>query len=243
MLSIPALLKRFVVICVVLLGIAELGFLGTMRTMAQESDWEAQLKEIEEATFKYTLYQVQQGDALSQWILGDAYALGEVVPKDSAKATEWYRKAAGQGDSDMQWLLGLYYQYGLKSVPKDEVEAAKWYRESAEQGNLLGQGSLAYAYFMGKGVPQDMAEAERWNKKFEEQVRVIVKSGFKNLLSFFSLGIPSRQEEGSDAQGRILLEKTIADAQEEEEFNLENFIELSRSIADILRETQRQIEE
>ena len=48
-------------------------------------------------------------------------------------ATEWFRKAAEQGDADSQLDLGWMYLDGL-GVPKDEKEAAKWFQKAADQG-------------------------------------------------------------------------------------------------------------
>ena len=48
------------------------------------------------------------GDKSSQSEIGMAYSLGDVVPKDYAKAASWYRKAAEQGDSWAQYSLGWF---------------------------------------------------------------------------------------------------------------------------------------
>jgi TPR repeat protein len=38
--------------------------------------------------------------------MGLSYAAGRGVSVDNAKAAEWYRKAAEQGDADAQYELG-----------------------------------------------------------------------------------------------------------------------------------------
>jgi len=45
------------------------------------------------------------------------YEKGEGVPKGAAKAVEWYRKAAEQGDANGQNNLGRMYDAG-EGVPK-----------------------------------------------------------------------------------------------------------------------------
>ncbi|MDR1611368.1 MAG: SUMF1/EgtB/PvdO family nonheme iron enzyme, partial [Planctomycetota bacterium] len=47
----------------------------------------------------------EAGDALSQYILGEAYASGAGVERDRAEASSWFRKAAEQGDAEARsWV-------------------------------------------------------------------------------------------------------------------------------------------
>ena len=55
------------------------------------------------------------------------------VTKDYAKAMEWYRKAADQGNMYGEFNIGLLYEFGY-GVTKNLDEAAKWYRRAANQG-------------------------------------------------------------------------------------------------------------
>src|SRR5437660_869175 len=79
------------------------------------------------------------GDADGQVRLGRMYAKGEGVPKDAAKAVEWYQKAAVQGDEAAQFSLGLSYLIG-DGVPEDSVLAYAWLNLSAAQGNENAKG-------------------------------------------------------------------------------------------------------
>ena len=67
----------------------------------------------------------EAGDAKGQYFLGVAYAIGDGVPKDAAKALEWQQKAAAQGNADAQYMLGFMYGDG-QGVPKDNVLAHMW---------------------------------------------------------------------------------------------------------------------
>ena len=58
------------------------------------------LKEVAE-----TLKAAEKGDAEAQNFLGWMYAHGSGVRKSKAQAIKWYRKAAGQGDSDAKRAL------------------------------------------------------------------------------------------------------------------------------------------
>jgi TPR repeat protein len=54
-----------------------------------------------------------QGNAASQFKLGNMYHHGEGVPQDFAAAVTWYRKAADQGDAEAQLHLGNMYDFGM----------------------------------------------------------------------------------------------------------------------------------
>ena len=61
------------------------------------------------------------------------YFYGEGVPKDYIEAAKWYRKAAEQGLSPAQGMLGAMYAEG-KGVPKDEIEGLAWLNIAAAAG-------------------------------------------------------------------------------------------------------------
>jgi len=85
------------------------------------------------------------------------------VPKDSAEAVKWYRKAAEQGSAAGQYGLGLMCSNG-DGMPKDSAEAVKWFRKAAEQGFAAAQYNLGVMYYTGDGVPEDEIEALAWYK-------------------------------------------------------------------------------
>ena len=83
----------------------------------------------------------EQGDAISQFILGQMYRNGRGVPKDDKTALKWYTLAADQGLAYAQTHLGYMYRWGLGG-PKDYKTAAKWWTRAAEQGNAYAQRNL-----------------------------------------------------------------------------------------------------
>lgn len=82
--------------------------------------------------------QAESGDANAQFGLGWMYANGKGVPKDAAKAVEWYQKAAAQGIAAAQYSLGSLYAVG-EGVPKDWVLAYAWANLAAAQGDELAK--------------------------------------------------------------------------------------------------------
>ena len=104
----------------------------------------------------------EQGYPDAQFSLGKMYSNGNGVPKNDTKALKWFRKAAEQGHTLAQTILGAIYLWEGQGTPKDYVEAVRWYRRAAEQGNPNAQFSLGIMYKMGWGVSQDYVQAYKW---------------------------------------------------------------------------------
>jgi TPR repeat protein len=66
-----------------------------------------------------------KGDPGAQEIMGERYADGDGVPKDSAKALKWYLRAAQQGNAKAQKELGDLYLKG-DGAPQDFAQAYFW---------------------------------------------------------------------------------------------------------------------
>ncbi|HHE9990226.1 TPA: tetratricopeptide repeat protein, partial [Haemophilus influenzae] len=96
----------------------------------------------------------EQGDAISQFLLGGMYEEGLGVKQDYFEAVKWYRKAADKGDAAAQFNLGVMYSQG-QGVKQDDFEAVKWFRKAAEQGEANAQFNLGNMYANGRGVKQD----------------------------------------------------------------------------------------
>src|SRR5690606_11462349 len=75
-------------------------------------------------------------------MVGSLYHTGDGLPKNYAKAVEWYRKAADRGNAVAQYNLGTIYRAG-KGVPKNTDEAMKWYRLAAAQNYEAAKTELA----------------------------------------------------------------------------------------------------
>jgi GAF domain/Sel1 repeat/PilZ domain len=72
------------------------------------------------------------------------------------------RSAAGQGDADAQWQMGVRYHNG-EGVPRDDTQAMQWFLRAAEQGHVIAQATLGAYYWAGRGVPQDLSKAYFWS--------------------------------------------------------------------------------
>jgi TPR repeat protein len=80
-------------------------------------------------------------DAAAMTLLGEIYNQGLGVPMDPAKAAEWYRLAARQGESHAMASLGLMALDG-RGVPKNAEEGRKWLDQAAQNGDAIASYNL-----------------------------------------------------------------------------------------------------
>ena len=101
---------------------------------------------------------VEQGNAVAQYLLGNAYLEGKYIHQSFERAVELLESAALQGYSIAQNALGELLLNGL-GVSKNESLAFEWFSKSANQGFALGLFNLAFCYKDGAGVKQDVLKA------------------------------------------------------------------------------------
>ncbi|MEA3372463.1 MAG: tetratricopeptide repeat protein [Campylobacterota bacterium] len=68
-----------------------------------------------------------------------------------AEALKWYLKAAEQGFSRSQYIIGIWLLWG-RHIQRDEDEGVKWLEKAAEQGNAWALYALANFYKIGRMV-------------------------------------------------------------------------------------------
>lgn len=103
-----------------------------------------------------------QAGAVSNHALGLAYALGDGVEQDPAKAFEHFVKAARAGYAPAQYRAGLARAYG-EGVDKDLARAVEWYEKAALQGHAIARRNLGLIYQSGgPGVAPDASLALAW---------------------------------------------------------------------------------
>lgn len=86
--------------------------------------------------------------AVSNYELGMAYALGNTLEQDDAKAFEHFNRSAQEGYAPAQYRLGVAYANG-DGTGRDPARAVEWYEKSAGQGHTAAQRSLALIYLKG----------------------------------------------------------------------------------------------
>jgi len=79
----------------------------------------------------------------AQTLVGWAYQTGRGVAVDYHQASDWYRKAAGRGDSCAIANLGLMSLLG-QGAPPDDIEAYVWLQSAVGLGHTGLQPVLAW---------------------------------------------------------------------------------------------------
>jgi TPR repeat protein len=105
--------------------------------------------------------QAEQGDARSQYALGQMLAEGQGVEVNAREAVKWLESAADQGLADAQAYLGWLYEHG-EGVRKSERKAVQLYESAANQGQASAQNNLGRMYANGTGVKRNFFEAFKY---------------------------------------------------------------------------------
>ena len=106
----------------------------------------------------------QAGDPLAMNNMGMAYATGDGVPKDAAKARELFAKAADANSTEAMFNLALMTSEG-DGGPKDEAAARSLFEKAAARDHV-GAMERAGAYALaGRGGPKDEAAAKNYFEK------------------------------------------------------------------------------
>jgi len=107
--------------------------------------------------------------------IGDMYADGNGVPRDTTEAERWYQHGVDMATvgTEAGWLMADVYLANAylqsKGVPRDYSEAMYWMKDAAEHGNRQAQANLGSMYRDGQGTPQSYGEAMYWYRKAADQ--------------------------------------------------------------------------
>lgn len=101
----------------------------------------------------------KQGQANAQYDVGMMYFRGRGVTKDDVLAEQWLNKAANQGHTSAQTILGTMYTMTDLGIPPNFELAVKWLRKAAEQGSHHSLLMLGRMYEQGRGVPANLVIA------------------------------------------------------------------------------------
>ncbi len=140
-------------------------------------------KELSLAEIDSIKIKAEQGDSVSQLVLGSFYAKGESgFPKDSEKAIEWLEKSAMQKNPSALSYLGYLYADG--QLVKRDMQKAIQYRElAAENGDASVKWTLGSAYLYGFLVPKNQMKALHWITRAAEDGYV---EAIKKLIEIYT---------------------------------------------------------
>lgn len=111
---------------------------------------------------------VELGSTEGMWCLGYCAHYGFLgVARNPAKAFEWYKRTAEQGDLRGKCYLGLAYRDGL-GVERDVQTAGRLLKEAAEQGLAVAEFEYSKSLFEGTGVEKNEGLAIEYLKRAAE---------------------------------------------------------------------------
>lgn len=110
----------------------------------------------------------QAGDALSMYLLADAYFNGRGLPQDDVSGRRWIAKSAeaGYADAMYSYALCLFRAVGGEQDPESGFT---WMFRAADAGNVKAQHEAAIIHFFGHrdGKPDKPAAARYFRKAAE----------------------------------------------------------------------------
>src|ERR1700686_1001511 len=113
--------------------------------------------------------------AAANFRIGDMYAAGNDVPKDTHEAERWYKRGVDMESAGARagWSMAQVYLANAylqaKGVPPDYGKAMHWMRKAAENGYRQAQVNLGSMYRDGQGTPQNYGEAMYWYRQSADQ--------------------------------------------------------------------------
>ncbi|MHB1950719.1 MAG: tetratricopeptide repeat protein [Acidiferrobacteraceae bacterium] len=121
------------------------------------------LHEPARSVLRFAAHGTQQGDALSEVILGTLYQTGipGVLAANPSKAMQLHMRSADQGLAYGELALGNDYYHGT-GVAKNPEKAFFWWHLAAQQGVPNAEAVMGYAYLHGIGVAPDAGLARKW---------------------------------------------------------------------------------
>jgi hypothetical protein len=131
-----------------------------------------------------------------QFEKGLLYLNGMGVKQDTAKAVQFFHRAADKGFAKAQTELGNLYLIG-RGVPKDDVLAVAWYVKAAEQHDDIARNNAAVLFIKGRAGSITESQVRPW---------IISSFGPHNLGVAFKQGWVLQQ---SDWEGDMFLSRAI----------------------------------
>lgn len=120
----------------------------------------------------------EKGDAKAQYHVGLCLLHGINADKNTAKAADWFRKAAEQGHVSAQYQLGLCFEQGI-GVAKNVKTALEWFHRAAGHDHASSQCQLGLVCVRQLA---DTRQATEWFLKSARQGNVAAQ--FNVALGF-----------------------------------------------------------
>jgi TPR repeat protein len=120
--------------------------------------------------------------AKGRFYAGELYYQGKSVPKNIARAADWFNKAANLGSSEAMNRIGELWAAGMDGPPNPK-QALGWYRKAADKGLAEGELNLGRALEKGEGTAQNPVDAWAWLKLASDQNLPAARDGASQLAA------------------------------------------------------------
>lgn len=119
--------------------------------------------------FVYYKQAAEAGDGKAQHLVGNCYANGFGVERNSDERKKWHSKAletltaeAEQGDKEAAHYLGSLYIYGWRPVKQSNAKGLKLWLQAAEAGYVPAMNDVGYFYSRLANNKAEMQNAVDW---------------------------------------------------------------------------------
>jgi len=129
----------------------------------------------------------EQGDAVSQFRVGQIYEMGLNGTPDYQSAAGWYRKAADQGNRTAAFNLAVLYEKGL-GVTRDNVAALGLYRKAQGLTDDMGGDQDVRA------LRESLKAAQQRINQLEREISTLRKTG---------VATETQEQELRDVRGKV----------------------------------------
>lgn len=134
------------------------------------------------------------GNAAAQTLVAEIYSRGLGVPRDVAKAVEWYEKAAAQKVPEAIFQLAMILLDGGEQFG-DPDRAYELMREAADAGNRMAQ--FNYAQMVIEREPSRMARAVEYYERAAKQGLADAQYAMAQVYEF---GVGGRKPDPAEAR-------------------------------------------
>ena len=129
-------------------------------------------------SFKLYKALAENGNAIAQFNIAQAYREGKGALKSDKLAAQWYKKSAEQGYAKAQYFLGMAYHEG-NGIIESRKSAFTWLLKAAEQDLPIAQLTVGLFYTYGYGVEKSKKTAAYW-------VRLAYENGNEKAEEFWN---------------------------------------------------------
>lgn len=140
--------------------------------------------------------------------------LNEGKEQHRVQAVKWFRTAAGEGDGESMYMLGMMLRMGL-GTDVNKQEAFSWFMRASDKFAYADL-AIASCYGNGEGVTQNYPEAIRWFEKClkSDAPEVVLEASYSLGICYLKGNGVTKDEERAEEYLRYAAERGHKGAQQ-----------------------------